>query len=308
MIEFDYDSLDALAAVVREGTFEAAARELNVTQSAVSQRIKQLEERLGAILVVRGRPCVPTEFGLQLCRHIDHVLLLEHELKRSIAGKASGMGSEAALLRIAVNSDSLSTWFPNVIRRAASELNVNLDIMTDDQEHSADRLKSGEAMAALTANDTPIQGFRRLSLGAMEYLGVATPEFCARYFADGVTLTALQAAPSIAFDRKDQLLTQWLMEKFGEAHPLHGHLVPSYEGYVACCANGTGWGVVPIDAARSMLRTGKLVDLAPDTRVRIGLHWQSSAKGSEVLRVLANIVTEEARRALIAPPKQSTAT
>jgi LysR family transcriptional regulator, chromosome initiation inhibitor len=76
----DYPALRAVAAVVQTGGFEKAARVLNVTPSAVSQRVKQLEERLGTVLIERGSPCVATEQGEWLCRHLDNVGMLEGEL------------------------------------------------------------------------------------------------------------------------------------------------------------------------------------------------------------------------------------
>lgn len=299
MIDFDYTALAALAAVAREGTFEAAARSLNVTQSAVSQRIKLLEERLGAIVIVRGRPCVPTEFGLQLCRHVDHVLMLEHDLKRQINEGESAVMVKAAVLRIVVNSDSLSTWFPAVVLRAKQELNVHLEVLTEDQEYSADHLKSGEAMAALTGNETPIQGFQQTHLGAMEYLAVASPRFCKEYFPDGVTINALRAAPSIVFDRKDQLPRQWTTLAFGEIHPLHGSLIPSYEGYLACLLNGSGWGMMPAESVETMMDSGHLIELVPEKRVSLSLYWHSSVQETEVMRMLADIVSEEASERLV---------
>lgn len=73
----DYLSLAAVAAVAREGSFEKAALRLGVTPSAVSQRIKGLEDRLGAILLVRGSPCRPTEIGARLCAHVEQVRCLK---------------------------------------------------------------------------------------------------------------------------------------------------------------------------------------------------------------------------------------
>ena len=79
----DYLGLAALAAVVREGSFERAARKLHVTPSAVSQRIKQLEERTGQVLVQRGTPCTGTEAGRRLCLHLEQVALLENALRNN---------------------------------------------------------------------------------------------------------------------------------------------------------------------------------------------------------------------------------
>ncbi len=79
----DYAGLEALAAVLREGSFDRAARKLHVTPSAISQRIKLLEERVGQVLVMRGTPCTGTEAGRRLCLHVEQVALLENELRRA---------------------------------------------------------------------------------------------------------------------------------------------------------------------------------------------------------------------------------
>src|SRR5580658_1294190 len=106
----DYSSLTAVAAVVREGSFEKAARTLNVTPSAISQRVKSLEERLGGVLIVRGQPCKATEVGRLLCRHVEQVGILEHEL-HSVLPRLDGKGEdpEPVKIRVAVNADSLAT-------------------------------------------------------------------------------------------------------------------------------------------------------------------------------------------------------
>jgi len=297
MIDFDYVALNALAAVVREGSFDGAARTLNVTQSAVSQRIKQLEERVGAILIVRGRPCVPTDFGLQLCKHVDHVLLLEHEIKKGMQADAGGT-TKAAVLRIVVNADSLATWFPSVIKRAQKELNAHLEVLSEDQEHSVNHLKSGDAFAALTATDQNVQGFRRSSLGDMEYVAVCTPDFQRRELVDGIDLDRLSQAPSILFDRKDQLPYQWLTAAFGESVDLNSVTIPSFEGYMSCITNGTGWGMMPTVSVARQIKSGQLIELVPEKRIKIPLYWHSSTQGAELFRKLASIVADEARKKL----------
>lgn len=294
-LRFDYDAIAALSAVVREGRFDLAAKSLNVTQSAVSQRIKQLEENVGSVLIVRGRPCVPTEAGLQLCRHVEQVELLQHELNDRMNALAGMTDPVAATIRISVNNDSLATWFPSVIKKAKDELGIHFDIFPDDQEHTEQRLKTGEALAVVTAIEVPVQGCRRVSLGAMEYIAVASPEFFHAHFPDGVTLEALHNTACLAFDRKDTIQDQWMMNCFGETVRVSAHMVPSYEGYVACCLNGTAWGLVPSVAAAAQIEDGKLVELSPGNSVRVSLHWQASTQSSEILRRLGELVLEVAR-------------
>ena len=293
-MNFDYDALVALAAVVREGRFDAAAKSLDVTQSAVSQRIKQLEEKIGSVLIVRGRPCVPTEAGLQLCRHVEQVTLLQHELSERMSALAGSEDDSAATIRISVNNDSLATWFPGVIKRAAEELSVRFDILPDDQEHTEHALKSGDALAVVTAIEKPVQGCRRVSLGSMEYIAVAAREFHEVHFSEGVTIDALRNSACLAFDRKDTIQDQWMVLCFGQAVPVSMHMVPSYEGYLACCLNGTGWGLVPSIACLPYIKRGELIELVPGKSVKIALHWQASTQSSENLRRLGEVVLEEA--------------
>ena len=296
---YDYPLLDALAAVIRDGSFEAAARSLNITQSAVSQRIKLLEEKAGAVLVVRGRPCVATEYGRQLYRHVEQVHLLEHDLRKNLSTIDNPGSGLPAVIRIAVNSDSLATWFPEVIQRAGAELNVYFDIFPDDQEHTVERLRSGDALAAVTAEATPLQGCRRVPLGSMEYIAVATPRYMATSFRDGVTLEAASRTTHLLFDRKDLLLQQWFLNAFGEPAPHVGHSVPSVSGYLACTMNGAGWGLNPRLAVEKHLENGSLVELIPGTPVFVPLFWQSSGPGSEIMKLLANIVVDVASRRLL---------
>ncbi|MFD1214953.1 LysR family transcriptional regulator, partial [Arthrobacter sp. GCM10027362] len=63
MNEFQLDHLATFAAVVEHGTFDAAARRLHVTPSAVSQRIKAMEQAAGRVLLQRTAPVQPTAAG-----------------------------------------------------------------------------------------------------------------------------------------------------------------------------------------------------------------------------------------------------
>ena len=297
---FEYPLLEALAAVVREGTFEAAARSLNITQSAVSQRLRLLEEKAGAVLVVRGRPCVATEYGQQLYRHLEQVHLLEHDLRKNLTSIENTSAGIPAVIRIAVNSDSLATWFPEVIERAGSTMNLTFDIIPDDQEHTAERLRSGEALAAVTAEANPLHGCKRVPLGAIEYLAVARPDFVKQHFPNGVTLDALSTATSLVFNRKDLLPQQWLLNAIGESTPLVGHMMPDFSGYMACCRNGSGWGMMPRFSLERYLDQGSLVELMPGTSVIVPLFWQSTGPGSEIMKILSSIVVEVARKHLLA--------
>src|SRR5215470_7694429 len=182
----DYASLSAVAAVVREGSFERAARALNVTPSAVSQRVKQLEERLGGVLIVRGQPCTATAMGRSICRHVEQVGMLEHELQGTLP-RLAGPQEERITLRVAVNADSLGTWFMRAMTAFLDKDQVLLDVAIDDQEHTQEWLRAGHVLAAVTADSQPVQGCNSVSLGKLKYCAVASPEYVRRHFAEGVT-------------------------------------------------------------------------------------------------------------------------
>jgi LysR family transcriptional regulator, chromosome initiation inhibitor len=205
----DYSSLSALAAVVREGSFERAARALHVTPSAVSQRIRLLEERIGCALVVRGQPCHPTETGRRLCQHVDRVRLLEHELNGEVPSLAAD-GDTRVPLPIAVNADSLATWFAPPLAAFAAYEPVLMEVSVDDQDYTSEWLRTGRVLAAVTGTARAATGCNSRPLGSMRYLAAASPAFMTRYFAKGVGASSLGLAPSLVFNTKDELQSRWV--------------------------------------------------------------------------------------------------
>jgi LysR family transcriptional regulator (chromosome initiation inhibitor) len=294
----DYSSLCAVAAVVREGTFERAAAVLAITPSAVSQRVRGLEERLGAILIVRGQPCEPTELGRTLCAHLDRVRLLEHDLAPSLGSVAAGTG-ERLTLPVAVNADSLATWFPAAAAAFGRSVDVSLDLALDDEAHTAERLRSGEVLAAVTAEREPVQGCRTTPLGALRYAACASPEFVERYLSHGITAAALEQAPCLRFDRRDVLQARWVRTAFGSERLGPVHWIPSTHGFLDMTLVGLGWGMHPCVMVESHIATGRLIDLAPAHRVDVALYWTTTRLHSAALRQLTQAVRAAAGMVLV---------
>lgn len=297
----DYAALEALAAVLREGGFERAARRLHVTPSAVSQRVKQLEERLGQVLVQRGSPCTGTEAGQRLCLHLEQVALLEQQLRRSHPGLVAQ--APIPTLRLAVNADSLSTWFMDAMAAFTAGGPELLELRVDDQEHTGEHLRQGDVIAAVTASAASIAGCNSWPLGSMRYVAAASPDFVARYFVDGVTAAALACAPMMAYDRKDRLQEQWLQAQ-GLASRAHGpqHFLPSNQGYVRACEVGMGWGMHPLALIRPQLQEGILVELLPGTALDMPLYWAHPRSAQVTLERLTRCVMAAARQWLAPAP------
>lgn len=293
----DYAGLEALAAVVREGSFERAARKLHVTPSAVSQRVKQLEERVGQVLVLRGTPCTGTEAGRRLCLHVEQVALLENELRRANPALMPDAHAPAPTLKLAVNADSLSTWFMDAMAAFTAGGNELLDIRIDDQEHTAQRLREGEVLAAVTATGTAIAGCNTWPVGTMRYVAAASPGFVARHFAQGVSTEALAAAPMMTYDRKDRLQDQWMqLNGFASRRHPPKHFLPSNFAYVRACEAGMGWGMHPTVLIRRQLDSGALVEFAPGCAMDVPMYWAHPRTAQAGLERLTQCVMEAARR------------
>ena len=295
----DYPSLSALAAVVREGSFERAARALSVTTSAVSQRVKLLEDRLGTVLVIRGRPCVPTDIGRVLCRHFEQVAMLEQDLRSELPKLAQGLlqgGSPA--IRLAVNADSLGTWFVGAVSKFLECETVLLDIVLDDQEHTLEWLRSGDVLAAVTVTPRAIQGCNSVPLGRLRYIAAASPGFMGRYFPDGVNSTSVANAPTINFNRKDLLQAEWIRRVCGRQVDTPVHWLPSTHGSIEAAIAGIGWAMHPAVLVRAHLRAGTLVELVPGRKLSVPLYWQYARLEAPALTRLTRAIVAAARKSL----------
>jgi LysR family transcriptional regulator (chromosome initiation inhibitor) len=291
--------LRTVAAVVREGSFERAARLLHVTPSAVSQRIRLAEERAGAVLVVRGQPCTATEAGARLCRHAETVAMLEDALRRELPALAShGPAGERTTLRVAINADSLGTWFIGALAAFSAADGALLDVALDDQDHTSEWLRRGHVLAAVTSLAKPVQGYRSRKLGALRYACTASPAFVARWFGGGVSAEALAHAPSLVFDRNDRLQERWVRRVLRRSVALPAHRLPSTQAFVDAALAGIGWGMNPLALVEADLKASRLVELLPESRLDVPLYWQVADLRIPVLDQLTQCVLGAARHAL----------
>lgn len=288
----DPGQLAALSAVHRRGGFDLAAAELGISQSAVSQRLRALEDRVGVMLVRRGSPSMATAAGLRLIRHHDEVALMTRGLMADLPGLASG--GARAVIRLAVNADSLATW---VIPALAAVEGVLFDLVIDDQDFSQDWLRRGEVAAAVTGHPGPLQGCDTLPLGALRYRATASPDFMERWFSGGVTPTALAEAPALTFSDKDRLQADWVARETAGRLDRAGfpsHRIASSQGFVEACLHGLGWGLNPEPLVAGHLADGRLVELVPGRPLDVALHWQFARAAAGVLAPLTRAVRSAA--------------
>ncbi|MCL2914808.1 LysR family transcriptional regulator ArgP [Shewanella corallii] len=269
---FDYLQLKALATVVSEGGFERAAKVLNITQSAVSQRVRTLEEKIGQSLVIRSVPVEATPLGKRLLRHYAQVEMLEQELQAEMDGDDP---CKPTTVSIAVNADTLATWFLPALSPLFNRRNWLMELIVDDESYTHNLLRNGDVVGCVTTTEEALPGCKSDPLGTMEYLCVATPEFRDRYFADGINKEALLAAPAVIFSTKDKLHHMFLKRYFElDEVNIWQHTIPSSEGFLDAVRNHMGYGLVAHLQAQPLLETGVLVELTPRMRKEVPLYWQ----------------------------------
>jgi len=295
MMRIPFELAETIAVVVDEGTLDAAARRLHITPSAVSQRIKTLEEQLGRVLLVRSKPARATEAGTAIVRLARQAALLEHD---TIAALGADPADAARItMPLAVNADSLATWFLEPLARLSEQHPIVFELHRDDQEFTAGLLESGTVMGAVTSRATPVAGCRVSALGAMRYEAVATPAFVARWFRDGVDPRSLADAPLVDFDRRDDLQTQWLRSSGADPSQAPRHYVPASNDFATSVRLGLGWALLPRFQSRDALERGELVPLGGPP-VDVPLHWQQWNLHSELLDAVADEIVAEGRRVL----------
>lgn len=268
---FDYPAIAALSAIIREGSFERAAETLHITPSAISQRVKLLEERLGTILIIRGQPCQPTDLARKLCAHYDQILLLEADLIPAL--KIEENSEVAPIIKIAVNADSLASWFPDVAKEFSEQSKALLDITLDDEAYTTKRLRSGEVLAAVTSDPKPVQGCKTTLLGSLKYVACVSPDFWQKHFSKGFSIEAFSQAPYMRFDRRDMMQQLWVKEVYDFDLLAPFHRVASTQAFLDFALRGVAWGLQPYDLAKPYLETGALIELPPYQPLEINLYW-----------------------------------
>ncbi len=289
---------EALLAVIDTGSFEHAAALLHLTPSAVSQRVSSMEAELGTPLVIRGRPCRATTAGTRLVQYLRRSRLLEEEF----LADSGGPDAQPLSIAIAVNNDTLASWFlPGLAPFLIAE-RILLDITLDDQDHTYSLLAQGLALAAISSAPDAMRGCQVDLLGAMRYRLLAAPAFAATWFPNGLEREAARRAPLMVFDRKDTLQKNFLQRELGlpeGSYPCH--YVPASEAFLHAIELGLGYGMLPEQQYGDMVEQGRLLDLAPDKPTDISLYWHAWRVQSPKLERLSVRLLAAAKESLRQP-------
>ena len=303
MSTYDPAALECLAAIVEEGGFERAAQRLNVTQSAVSQRLRALEAQVGSVLIVRSRPLKPTSAGQLLLKHTKQLRLLRADLERDLqelAPSAPGGAREDERISIAINADSIATWAMGALHDLVRQ-RLPLEIIVDDQDFTQEWLRSGQVLGCVTTLKQALRGCKMVPLGSMPYVAVASASYARQHLPQGLTPHNFRDVSFLSFNRKDDMAAEFVARAFGLKRVALNHLfVPGSEAQMRAAVAGWAVGVLPELMVRSGLADGSLVDVAPGRSLPIQLYWHCWNLESELLDVLSGALKTAAAQSLVA--------
>ena len=273
MNAFDPAALECLAALADAGSFERAAQQLAITQSAVSQRLRALETSLGRLLVVRSRPLRFTEPGKLLLRYARQMQAMRADMAREIGAT---MGHDERL-PIAVNADSLATWVLaalDAVVHAGLQQGFGLELIVDDQDFTHESLREGRVLGCVSTVAEALRGCSVTPLGCMRYVAVASPGFIQQAMSQGLNRSNFAKLPWLVFNRKDDNHVVWAGQAFGLSGPrLVERHVPSTEAHARAAELGWGIAVMPEQLAAPALAAGTLKALHAEVYVDVLLHW-----------------------------------
>jgi len=294
MLNFQTEQLRTFLTVLEHGTFDAAAGELHVTASAVSQRIKAMEQAAGQVLLQRTAPVRATAAGV-----VVHKLARQlRQLESDCAAELGLAGARGTAIPMVVNADSLATWFVDALAAVPEDAGLSFEVLREDEQHSAGLLRTGEVMAAVTATPDAVQGCSVAPLGSLRYRAVASAGFMGRWFPGGFEAQRFPAAPAVQFDRTDTLQDNFLAAVAGTPRSGPQQFIPDTIQFARAVELGLGWGLMPEPHCRAGLRAGTLVELVPGRITRVPLYWQRWKIQSPALDVLTAAVTTTAAAAL----------
>lgn len=288
----DYKLLEALAGVIHEKGFDKASQKLNITQSAVSQRIKQLEDQVGQVLLTRTVPPKATWDGKRLIKHYMQVKTLEADVERTM-GKDKG--NDFRVFPLGINADSLATWFFPAVGDFLKEHRILLDLKVDDQDETHKLLRNGEVFGCISSEKTPVSGCSVMLIGTMTYRLLAAKEFINTYFSEGLDEKSTEAAPAVIFNRKDDLQDLFFRGYFKKSiKNIPVHYVPSSEKFFQMVADGFAYGMIPDLQGLDLIRSGRLMEPAPSCPVKVNLYWHRWNLKSKLLDEFSRAIVKNA--------------
>jgi LysR family transcriptional regulator (chromosome initiation inhibitor) len=173
---------------------------------------------------------------------------------------------------------------------------VSVDVRREDQNHSADLLRDGTVMAAITTDAIAVQGCTVERLGVMRYRPMASIAFAKRWLPEGGTVAELAVAPVVVFDRKDELQDDYLRSRSTRRLDPPRHHIPGSLEFAQAVRSGMGWAMLPDQ--QSVAFRDEVVEFDARRHADVTLYWQQWALRTPALDAVASAIRNAASVAL----------
>jgi LysR family transcriptional regulator (chromosome initiation inhibitor) len=226
--------------------------------------------------------------------------LLRSDLETDLQDLTPGAKTqrEEDRISIAINADSIATWALPALSPLVNT-GMPLEIITDDQDFTHEWLREGQVLGCVTTLKQALRGCKVLALGDMRYVAVASKAFAAAQCPQGLTPHNFRQIPFVAFNRKDDLQTDFVGRALGLRRvALSQRFVPSSEGQVHAVQAGWGASVVPQLLVKDQIDSGDLVNLTSDFSLPVSLYWHCWNLDSDVIDRLTHALAQGAAQAL----------
>lgn len=268
---YNYQQLEVLETVARLRSFNKAARALHITQPAISQRLKNLEEELGLQLLVREQPIRATDHGEKLIEHFRNVRMLEKNFELE---QSSSLATSFTKLTLGVNGDSLATWFFEAIKESLKKENLLLNLIIENEDLTFSRLRNSEVLGCISSRGKKLPGCIVKTLGTMRYRMAATPQFAKRFFKNGLTEQSVLQAPAVVYDDFDHMHALFLNKQLRLKNvKFPFHMISNSDAFLNSIRHGFSYGMAPELQAKKYFKDGTLVDLCPGHCWEYKLYW-----------------------------------
>jgi DNA-binding transcriptional LysR family regulator len=253
ILNFTLDQIRACLAVAQTGGVRKAAETLNLTQPAVTARIKALEEAVGEELFDRADKMSLTRHGSVLVGYADQFLSLRSLVERDVSSSAS----VSRLLRIGASETIVQSWLPYFIQNLRDEFpKITVEIDVDDSLSLRERMLANGIDLGLMMG--PVSDYR------VENIPLPSFEMCWFSAPDLVDSAPGADTPIITFSRATRPhreLKEQVLERYGPGVPLFPST--SLSAGFRMVAMGLGIGALPLIPAEPYLATGEIerVDL-----------------------------------------------
>ncbi|MBP7580615.1 MAG: ArgP/LysG family DNA-binding transcriptional regulator [Vogesella sp.] len=266
----DSKLLLTLASVIETNGFERAAAQLGITQSAVSQRIKQLESLLGQPLLIRSQPIEATSVGKTLLQHYKQIKMLELDLMQHL--KPESRDGVLNILSIGADADSLSSWLIPALLPLMHQHDLQLRILPS--EHLPDPATAqcpAHLCGWLSHSSTTIHGSQCLYLGDIDYQCVCTPAYLQRHFSDGTHAASLASAHSVVLHGQHARHALYLQQALAYTGDFPYSSTPTPEAMLTLIRAGLAYGLMPQEYLDHISQGAGLTTLAPP--LSLPLYW-----------------------------------